>query len=471
MRTDYKKEEVKELLQLALAEGGDFAEVYIEEKTVSSVTSDEKKIDGVTSGQGGGVGIRLIAQDKTYYAYSSDYAMEALRDCARTLAKACKNKKLPPSPSFSLGPQKKASLPEGCLLPDQVKVEEKIDLVKKADAFSWQFDERISQVKVVYGDLSQKVRIVNSLGEDVEDQRVRVKFIVQVVAKNDQAKIQSGFDAVGASLGFEFMQETDVIEVARTAARRALLMLEAGPAPAGTMPVVMSSEAGGTMVHEACGHGLEADLVEKGLSVYAGKLGQKVASDRVTVIDDGAMPGRYGSASFDDEGLACKENVLIEKGILRAYMTDRLTAKKMNIPFTGNGRRQSYQHKPVTRMTNTYIAPGKDDPDQIIAEVKKGFFAKKMGGGQVNTATGDFVFEVSEGYLIEDGKLTRPVKGATLTGNGPEVLMTIDRVGSDLGYSIGTCGKDGQGVAVADAQPTIRIPSLVVGGMLVGEEK
>lgn len=459
----YNKNELEDILSLAMRHGGDFAEVFVEEKVLNSIGTEEKRVEQVNAGQGGGVGVRLIVSDKTYYAYTSDYELDSVKACALTVSKASLEGSL--VTKFNLDKEESFSQKKDLILPDEVEVGEKIALVKLADEHCWQKDPRIVQVKVIYGDVTQKVVIANTDGDYVKDQRIRVKFIVQVVARDSQGRIQSGYDAIGAAAGYEFMQDSDVVAVADTAANRALMLLEAVPAPAGKMTVVMSSEAGGTMVHEACGHGLEADLVEKGLSVYAGKIGQLVANERVSVIDDGTMCGRYGTTTFDDEGTRCQKNVLIDHGVLKAYMTDRLTAKKMKIPLTGNGRRESYRHKPVTRMTNTYIAPGKDDPEEMIREVKRGFFAKKMGGGQVNTATGDFVFEVSEGYLIENGKITKPVKGATLTGNGPLVLRMIDRVGSDLGYSIGTCGKDGQGVPVADAQPTIRIPELIVGGL------
>jgi TldD protein len=230
------------------------------------------------------------------------------------------------------------------------------------------------------------------------------------------------------------------------------------------MPVVMSSEAGGTMVHEACGHGLEADLVQKGLSVYKNKLGQKVAADCVSVIDDATLADKYGSYYFDDEGSRGQRTVLIENGILKTYLYDWLSARKDGVASSGNGRRESYQHKPVVRMSNTLIAPGQDDPEEIISSTPHGLLVKKMGGGQVNTTNGDFVFDVQEGYLIQDGRIKHPVRGATLIGNGPWVLSNIDRVGHDLGFSLGVCGKDGQGVPVADAQPTIRIKELTVGG-------
>jgi TldD protein len=247
------------------------------------------------------------------------------------------------------------------------------------------------------------------------------------------------------------------------------MLLSAEPCPTGIMPVVLSSEAGGTMVHEACGHGLEADLVHKGLSAYVGKIGQQVASEKITVIDDAAIAGKYGSYSYDDEGTPAQRTVLIENGILKQYMTDLQSAERMGSAATGNGRRESYREKPVVRMSNTYIAPGTDRVEDMIASVEYGLFVKHMGGGQVNTLNGDYVFDVSEGYLIENGKITRPVRGATLAGNGPESLRNVEMVGNDLGYAIGTCGKYGQRVPVADAQPTLKINGLTVGG--TGTEK
>jgi TldD protein len=241
-------------------------------------------------------------------------------------------------------------------------------------------------------------------------------------------------------------------------------MLEAPLAPSGPMTVVVASEAGGTLVHEAVGHGLEADLAREGLSVYQDKLGQNVAGPTITVLDDPTLPGKRGSFLFDDEGTASKRNVLIDRGVLKSYMNNRIYANRDGVAPTGNGRRESYRHRPIVRMTNTMIAPGNDDPAAILKSVDRGLYVTRMGSGQVNTVNGDFVFEVSEGFLINKGQVGDAVRGATLTGNGPAVLQTIDRIGNDLGYGIGTCGKDGQGVPVADAQPTLRIPEITVGG-------
>ncbi|MBC7335480.1 MAG: TldD/PmbA family protein, partial [Clostridia bacterium] len=303
----------------------------------------------------------------------------------------------------------------------------------------------------------------NTEGVYAEDERVRTRLAVQAVAMSN-GRLHTGYEAVGSFGGLEAFEEYRPEAVAAVAARRALLMLEARPAPTGRMAVVMAAEAGGTMIHEACGHGLEADLVQRGLSVYAGRLGEQVAVPLVTVVDDATLAGRYGSFRFDDEATPGEKTVLIERGILRSYMYDRLTARREGRRSSGNGRRESYQFRPIPRMRNTYILPGEHDAEEIIRRTAKGLLVKKMGGGQVNTTNGDFVFDVAEGYLIEGGRVTAPVRGATLTGNGPEVLRTVDMVGGDLGFSIGICGKNGQGVPVSDAQPTMRIPSLVVGG-------
>ncbi|MEI8356374.1 MAG: TldD/PmbA family protein, partial [Deltaproteobacteria bacterium] len=293
--------------------------------------------------------------------------------------------------------------------------------------------------------------------------RTSTLFMVQVVA-SDGNVIQTGYEPVGSLCGFELFEENRPEQIAETAARRALLMLTARKAPAGTMPVILSSEAGGTMVHEAIGHGLEADLAQSGLSIYSGKIGMQVASPLITVVDDATIPYARGSFSFDDEGRAGERTVLVENGILKAYMYDRLSAMKDGCSSTGNGRRESYQTKPIVRMSNTLIAPSESSPDAIIRGVERGLYVKKMGGGQVNTVNGDFVFDVSEGYLIEKGSIAEPVRGATLTGNGPEVLKKVEKVGNDLGFGIGTCGKDGQGVPVSDAQPTLLISEIIVGG-------
>ncbi len=456
----FDKKQLQDILDVALSKGGDFADIFIEEKTINSISNEAKKIERIISGIDVGAGIRVISGENTSYAYTNELSMASLKKLAETVAQAAQGPKSLTIDLTKLEPKLSFSVEE---MPNTIDIDKKVDLVERASKTAWKIDSRIKQVSVGYGDVIQKVTIANSKGDYAQDTRIRTRFVVNGVAEKDGI-IQTGYDAVGGFSGFEFYRHHSPEEVATAAINRALIMIEAVPAPTGKMPVVMAGEAGGTMVHEACGHGLEADLVQKGLSVYANKIGQKVASSLVTVVDDGTIPGKYGSYVFDDEAVASSKNILIENGILKGYIYDRLTAGKENREPTGNGRRESYQHKPIPRMTNTYIAPGNTNPEDIVGQTKKGLLVKKMGGGQVNTANGDFVFDVAEGYLIENGKITKAVRGATLTGNGPQSLQDVDLVGTDFGYAIGTCGKDGQGAPVADAQPTMRITQLVVGG-------
>lgn len=456
------KQILKEVLDIALARGGDFADIFIEEKRTTGIGCEAGKIEKVQSGVDTGAGIRVISGDSTAYAYTNDLSRKGLLDVAGIVGHAVQGGKKEINLDLrAVKPLVEFSFKER---PEDVPTDRKVALVEAADKAARAVDvDQIKQVIVGYGDVVQKVTIANSAGDYVEDERIRTRLLVQAVAASGSL-IQTGYEAVGSLCGFELFESYAPDQVAGAAARRAVEMLKAKPAPAGRMPVVMAGEAGGTMVHEACGHGLEADLVQKGLSVYAGKKGQVVASEEVTVVDDATIDRRYGSYRFDDEGVPARKVSLIEKGVLADYMYDRLTAVKDGRESNGHGRRESYQHKPIPRMGNTYIAPGKTDPEKIIRETKDGLLVKKMGGGQVNTTTGDFVFDVAEGYLIKDGEIGPMVRGATLTGNGPEVLRIVEMVGSDLGFTIGTCGKDGQGVPVSDAQPTIFIKQLIVGG-------
>ncbi len=457
----------KEIIDEALRAGGDFADLFVEEKRTTGIGCEAGKIEKVHSGFEAGAGIRVIFGDATAYAYTNDLSREGLLNAAGIVSQAVQGKKK--DVNLDLRSVKPAVDCWFVERPDEVSTERKVEVVEAANRAARSVnDGSIRQVIVGYGDVVQKVFMANSEGECVEDERIRTRLVVQAVAASGPV-LQTGIEAVGSTCGFEIFKDYPPEEVAGTAARRAVEMLRAKPAPAGRMPVVLSGEAGGTMVHEACGHGLEADLVQKGLSVYAGKKGREVASREITVIDDATMLKKYGSYRFDDEGVPARSVTLIERGVLIDYMYDRLTAKKDGIISNGHGRRESYQHKPLPRMGNTYIAPGKNPPDDIIGEVKNGLLVKKMGGGQVNTATGDFVFDVAEGYLIEGGEIGPMVRGATLTGNGPEVLCQVQMVGNDLGFTIGTCGKDGQGVPVSDGQPTMLVGQLVVGGTSHGK--
>ncbi len=459
------REDLEDILEVA-QKGGDFAEIFLEQKEVTRIGCEADKIERVISGHEQGAGIRVLRGEHTAYGHTNELSKDSLIKLARQVGRAAREN--PVSSVLLEHREPSVSLVVG-QRPDEVEIDGKVALVRAANEAARNVDNKlVRQVTVSYGDVIQQVMIASTEGTYVKDERIRSRLAVNVVAAEGDV-IQTGFEAAGGTEGLELYQKEAPWELGRRAARRALLMLNARRAPAGRMAVVLAGEAGGTMIHEACGHGLEADLVQKKLSVYAGKKGEQVASELVTVIDDGTLPGKYGSYRFDDEGNPAQRTILIEKGVLCSYMYDRVTANRDGASPTGNGRRESFQNRPIPRMSNTYLAPGDTPPDEIIRETKAGLLVRKMGGGQVNTTNGDFVFEVAEGYLIEDGEVTIPVRGATLTGNGPEVLKQIDLVGRDLGFAIGTCGKDGQGVSVSDAQPTIRIPELIVGGILEKE--
>ncbi len=455
------EELLQKLLKELMKNGGEYAEVFVEKKDSFSAQLEDQKIEKLIKGTDAGVGLRLIFKGKTFYGYTNSFSHKDLLELALLVRKAAREGlsrediSLQKTPAEITHPYR--------IYPTGVSTDRKIDLIKMMDRVARGYSSSIKQVLVIYRESIQNVRIANSEEQIVDDNRVYTLALVQVVAAEDGV-IQTGYEPVGGLTGFEIFEENPPEEIASKAASRAVMMLKAPRAPAGRMPVVISSEAGGTMIHEAIGHGLEADLALQGLSVYSGRIGQQVASPVVTVIDDATILNKRGSFSFDDEGTPAQKTVLVEKGILVNYMYDRLYAIKDNKTSTGNGRRQSYKHRPIPRMTNTMVAPGPHSPEEIINSVQKGLFVKKMGGGQVNTINGDFVFEVQEGYLIKNGEIDTPVRGAILTGNGPEVLRSIEMVGTDLGFGIGTCGKDGQGVPVSDALPTLLIPDMVVGG-------
>jgi TldD protein len=449
-------------LNRAMSSGGDYADLFIERSTPFSIVCEDGRIEKVLSGTDQGAGVRLIFGMRTAYAYTNELTNEALLEIADAVRHAAAGAQ-PSEAVINLTRRRPHVGLSVKKAPEAVPVSGKVSMVLRADSIARAVDKRIRQAMVVYRENRQQVLIANSEGGLVEDERMYLTAMAHVVA-SDGVRIQTGYEAVGGFAGMELFDTSSLEGAAQTAAHRAVMMLTARKAPAGRMTVVLSSEAGGTMIHEAVGHGLEADLAQSGLSVYSDRVGQRIASPLVTVVDDATLDGKRGSFRFDDEGVDAERTVLVEEGILKTFMYDRLTAMKDGTVSTGNGRRESYKSRPIPRMTNTLIAPGTNDPVEILRSTRTGLFVKKMGGGQVNTVNGDFVFEVSEGYLIENGIIGEPVCGATLTGNGPEVLLSIDRVGSDLGFSIGTCGKDGQGAPVSDAQPTLRIPAIVVGG-------
>ncbi len=452
------------VLRRVLRNGGEYADLYLERSSPLAIQCEDDRIEKVIAGRECGAGLRLISGKRTAYAYTNELTTSSLLGLAEAMSRSVSGSEGPVEPTIVL--YGTSAVGNGSFVkqpPEQVATDRKADMVKRANHVARNFDPRIRQVLVTYRENCQEVLIASSSGEVIEDTRCYLTAMVQVVA-SDGGTVQTGYEPVGGLIGMELFDAEPLEQAAEKAARRALMMLTARKAPAGRMPVVLSSDAGGTMIHEAIGHGLEADLAQSGLSVYSGKIGRQIASPLVTVVDDATLPGRRGSFRVDDEGTKAQRTVLVEQGILKTYLYDRLTAMKDGTRSTGNGRRESYRHRPIPRMTNTMIAPGATNPADILKATPKGLFVRKMGGGQVNTVNGDFVFEVSEGYRIENGRIGDPVRGATLIGNGPAILMSIDLVGSDLGFSIGTCGKDGQGSPVSDAQPTLRIPEITVGG-------
>lgn len=455
------RDELQAILAVALIKGGDFAEIFIEDINTTSITCEDNKLEKIVSGTDGGAGLRVIARQETAYLASTDTSFSALKEAALKLAASLNrgsqtiNVDLRPQPPRS--PQVKQR-------PNQVSLDEKVAMVNLLNQTARSFGKKVKQVTAAYNDSNQGVTIANSAGLYVEDNRIRTRYYLNVITEKN-GLLQTGYEAPGGAVGFELFDLYPPAKYAAKAAERALLMLEAPHAPAGQMMVVLSSEAGGTLIHEACGHALEADFILKGTSLFAGRIGQKVASDLVTVIDDGTVPGQFGTQTFDDEGTPAQKTLLIENGVLRGFLTDRYNARELKLPLSGNGRREDWRHQPIPRMTNTLIAPGKMDPAEIIASVKDGLLVKRMGGGQVNVTNGDFIFEVNEGYLIANGQIKHPVRGAVLTGNGPKVLASIDMVGTDLGWQTGVCGKFDH-APVGDAQPTIRIPELIIGGRL-----
>jgi TldD protein len=450
-----------EVIKKALSHGGEYADLFVEHRKQTSLILEDGKIEKIIIGSDSGAGVRLVWNGKTSYAYSNDLTKEALMRAASEVSKAAAGG--PSGSVIDLTVRKPAVTFEVARCPADVPIEKKIAIVSAANDASRGFDGRIKQVTAIYRDSVQDVRIASSDGFVAEDERIYTSAIIQVIAVHNSV-IQTGYESIGGFTGFEMFEKNDIRELAGKAAARAVMMLTARKVPGGRMPVVISSSAGGTMIHEAIGHGLEADLAQRGLSVFSGKKGGRVASELVTVIDDSTLLQRRGSFRFDDEGTPSQKTVLVEKGVLRNYMYDKLTAMNDNARSTANGRRESYRYRPIPRMTNTFIARGETPPEEIVASLERGLLVQKMGGGQVNTVTGDFVFDVQEGYLIEKGLRGEPVRGATLTGNGPQILESIDMVGSDQGFSIGTCGKDSQGVPVSDAMPTVRVPEMVVGG-------
>ena len=452
-------------LAAALSEGGDYADLYFEYTSVSSILLDESLVKQATEGISTGCGVRVIAGDQTGYAYSDDLSPEKILKAARIAARIASGPARVSTVGLSTveSPHNFYSVPTPST---DRELSEKLELVRRGDQGARAYDARIRQVRVTYGDQVRHVLVAASDGRVVTDLQPMVRFSIYTIAE-ENGKRQSGTSGGGGRVGLEFFQGDKAPETyAKEAARQAVVQLGAVEAPAGEQEVVLGPGWPGILLHEAVGHGLEADFNRKGISAFSGRIGQRVASDLCTVVDDGTIPSRRGSLNVDDEGNITNKTVLIENGILTGYIQDRLSSTLTKAQLTGNGRRESYEHIPMPRMTNTYMLAGKDDPQDILRSVKRGLYAVSFGGGQVDITNGKFVFTASEAYLIEDGKITAPVKGATLIGDGPTSLTRVTAVGNDLQLDpgIGTCGKDGQSVPVGVGIPTIKLSHLTVGG-------
>jgi TldD protein len=452
---------LERVLSSALSRGGDMAEVFAEDSTSSGAMFDDRRIEELSSGRSRGAGIRVVVGETTGFAHTADLSEAGLLAAAAAAASVAheggasvRTVALGPSQQHDRGTK---------TLPGSVEKAARLELLTRADEAARAMGDAITQVQVGCGDSRRRVLIATSDGLLAEDDQIRTRFNVACVANGDTG-MQTGMEVLARTEGFEIFERFEVEDIARVAAGRALAKLSARPAPSGEVPVVIARGSGGILFHEACGHGLEADLVSKEASVYAGQRGTLVASPLVTLVDDGTVAGEWGNFGVDDEGNRPARNVLIENGVLTDYMWDWLRARKEGRASSGNGRRQSYKHLPMVRMTNTYLLAGTENADEIIAQTPSGVYVKRLGGGQVNTTTGDFVFGTTEAYLIEGGRITEPLRDANLIGNGPEVLRRIDAVADDFDMMPGTCGKDGQSVPVGCGQATLRITGITLGG-------
>jgi TldD protein len=446
------------VLARALANGGRFAEVFAERRRGLTMSIDESRIESVQSGAEEGAGVRVVEGGTTYFAHVDGLDPADLDRAADEAAAALRGERREPRVLRAAASE---PLPIA-VRPEAVEAARKAALLRELDERARGRGAEVTQLTGSYAEARREVTVANSDGLFAGDDRTRTRIGAQAVARRGDTD-EPGAETLGAHRGFELLEDDPGL-IAEQAANKALTLLDAGPAPSGSMPVVVGGGFGGVLFHEMTGHGLEADHIQKGASVYVGKLGERVAQPLLNAFDDGRLPGEWGSDAIDDEGAPTQKTQVIEDGRLTAYLYDRLTAERDGVPSTGNGRRESFRQLPIPRMTNTYIAPGDATPEQMIAELEKGFYAVSFAGGQVDPATGDFVFGVSEGYLIEGGRVTRPCRGATLIGNCLEALEAIDAVGDDFFMKTGICGKGGQRVPVGTGQGHVRVRAMTVGG-------
>lgn len=455
------KQVIEDTLNAALTTGGDFAEVYVEDRTNNGIVMIGGKVESTMTGRDYGVGIRIFKGFNSVYAYTNKPDRDSLISTAKKAAAAIEGKQGTTALSLNMTQNENISVIH--IDPNTIEKTRKVQLMRRAYDTAFNYDDLITQVTVSYMDYNQDIMVANSEGLWKEDKRVRTRLAISSVASKN-GEMQSGFFGPGASKGYEFYENLDVEKYAKEASRIAVTMVNAKYSPSGKMPVIIDNGFGGVIFHEACGHGLEATSVAKGLSVFSDKVGQKIASPLVTAIDDGTIPNEWGSFNIDDEGTPSHRNVLIENGILKGYMIDKLNARRMNMDITGSGRRQSYRYAPTSRMSNTFIDNGKSSPEEIIANTEKGIYAKYMGGGSVNPSTGEFNFAVMEGYIVENGKIKDPVRGATLIGKGTDILNKIDMVGNNMTHGQGMCGSVSGSIPTNVGQPMIRVSEITVGG-------
>ncbi len=457
-----KESVIENVLTAALEQCADFGEIYVEQTQKNTISMTNGTVDTALSGRDKGAGIRLFYGNQAVYAYTNDLSEKNLIQTAKTAAFAMKGKNKT-AKIFDFTKHLENNYNVIQKMPDSISKKQKINVMRGASSAAFLYSDIISQTILKYQDIVQNVLIANTMGTFAQDERVRTRMTVESVASSQTEK-QSGHFGPGASMGFELFEKIDMEQVARNASRIAVTMLKADVCPSKKMSVVIENGFGGVIFHEACGHGLEATAIARNASVFAGKLGHKIASSIVTAVDDGTIQNAWGSANIDDEGTPTRKNILIENGILKSYLIDKLNGKKMNMDTTGSARRESYKYAPTSRMTNTYIAAGNTKPADIIADTEYGLYAKCMGGGSVDPATGVFNFAVLEGYMIRNGKIAEPVRGATLIGKGDEILMRIDRVGNNLKSAQGMCGSISGSIPTNVGQPMIRVSEITVGG-------
>ncbi|MBS5038783.1 MAG: TldD/PmbA family protein [Fusobacterium sp.] len=456
-----EKSLVEKILNEALSTGGDFAEIFVEKKNNCGLFMIDGKIESSLSGRDFGIGIRIFKDLYSVYGYTNDMTEENLLKTARKIAEAVKGTRA--DITINLLKQDIENYNKIEIYPETVLKKNKIDVMRRGYTAAKEYDSEISQVRVSYSDSKQNILVANSEGIWAEDERVRGRIRIESVASSG-TEMQTGSMGPGASKGFEFFEKMDIESYGREASRIAKTILHADYSPSGKMPVIIDNGFGGVIFHEACGHGLEATSVAKGNSVFAGKIGEMIASPVVSAVDDGTIPNEWGTINIDDEGTPSRRNLLIENGILKGYMIDKLNGRRMGMASTGSGRRESYKYAPTSRMTNTFILNGKSSLDEMISSVEKGIYAKYMGGGSVNPATGNFNFAVMEGYLIENGKITSPVRGATLIGSGSEILKKMEMVGNNLAYGQGMCGSVSGSLCTNVGQPAIKVSEITIGG-------